>query len=51
MNNFTQGIQKTDNRTDSRNGDSRKKKTQLQPVAWESVAYRLIMHSSCPLTK
>ena len=41
--------QKTDKRTDSRNGDSRKK--QLQPVQWESVAlYRLIMHCSCPLT-
>ena len=34
--NFTQGTQKTDNRTNSRNGASRKK--QLQPVEWESVA-------------
>ena len=41
--------QKTDKRTDSRNGDSRKK--QLQPTEWESVAlYRLIMHCVCPLT-
>ena len=31
--------QKTDNRTDSRNGASRKKKPQLQPVEWESVAW------------
>ena len=35
---MTQGTQKTDNRTDSRNDDSWKKK-QLQPVEWESVAY------------
>ena len=35
---MTQGTQKKDNRTDSRNDDSRKKK-QLQPVEWESVAY------------
>ena len=26
------------------------KKTQLQPVEWENVAYRVIMPSSCPLT-
>ena len=31
--------QKTDKRTDSRNGDSRKK--QLQPVEWESVALNI----------
>ena len=43
------GTQKTDKRTDSRNGDSWKK--QLQPVELESVAlYWLIMHCSCPLT-
>ena len=44
-----QGTQKTDNRTDSRNGDSRKKQL-IQPVEWENVAYRAIMPSSCPLT-
>ena len=35
---MTQGTQKTDDRTDSQNSDSREKK-QLQPVEWESVAY------------
>ena len=34
---MTFGKQETDDRTDYRNGDSRKKK--LQPVEWESVAY------------
>ena len=35
---MTRETQKTDDRTDSRNGDSRKK-TKLQPVEWESVAH------------
>ena len=38
MTHFTQGTLKTDNRTDSRNGASRKK-TQLQPIERESVAW------------
>ena len=37
MTQLHKGTQKTDNRTDSRNGASRKK--QLQPVEWESVAW------------
>ena len=35
---MTQGTQKIDERTDSRNGDSWKKK-QLQLLEWESEAY------------
>ena len=34
---ITQRTQKTDDRTDSRNADSRNK--QLQPVEWEGGAY------------
>ena len=52
---MTQGTQKKDNRTDSRNDDSRKKNSYnlLNGKAWLTVVvvdYRLIMHSSCPLT-
>ena len=39
MTKLTQGTQKPDNRTYSRNGASRKKKNQIQPVEWESVAW------------
>ena len=44
-----QGTQKTDNRTDSRNGASREK-NQLQPVESETGHYRRVMPGSCPLT-
>ena len=50
---MTQGTQKTDDRTDSRNadygnGDSRN--NQLQPVEFIGVGYRLIYNGSCLLT-
>ena len=39
---MTQGTQKTDDRTDSRNVDSRKEK--LQPVEWESVVTAVVLN-------
>ena len=48
---MTKGTQKTDNTTEPIPGTAIfEKKNQLQPVEWEIVAYRLIMHSSCWLT-
>ena len=44
---MTQGTQKIDDRTDSRNGDSQ---NQLQLVELEGVGYQLIYHSLCLLT-
>ena len=41
MTHFTQGTQKTDNRTNSRNGSSRK--SQLQPFEWENGHFRRII--------
>ena len=49
---MTQGTQKTDDRTDSWNTDSRNgdSQNQLQPVELEGIGYQLIYHGSCLLT-